>query len=356
MAGVKFGLFYLPSFYPEVKREPQFYREMIEQVKFADEHGFDSAWFVEHHFLRHGGIIPSNFVFLAALAVQTQRIRLGTGAVILPFNDPVRVAEQGAMVDCLSQGRLELGVGRGFQKLEFDAFGVKMDDARARLEEGIEIVKACWTRETVEYHGRFRSFGPISIYPKPVQRPHPPIWVACFLSKESFEWTAQQGYNLLYVAYHVEPEVARERIAWYWEAVDRSGQSREGKEVLVCYHAYIAEPGTTVEDLKRIVARPLREYFQVAAEGFLPPDSESYRVYEEARQRFQERADFETAYPRRVLMGTPRQVIERIEEILDMGVTHIGLIPTFGTLSHEETMASLQRFVQYVLPHFRGGR
>ena len=175
---------------------------------------------MEHHFLRHGGVIPSNFVLLAALAVQTHKIRLGTGAVILPFNDPVRVAEQGAMVDCLSNGRLELGVGRGVQKLEFDAFGVPMDEARARLEEGVEIVKKCWTQEEVEYQGRFRRFGPIRVYPKPVQKPHPPIWVACFLTRESFEWTAEHGYNLLYVAYHVDPEVARERIGWYVRALE----------------------------------------------------------------------------------------------------------------------------------------
>jgi alkanesulfonate monooxygenase SsuD/methylene tetrahydromethanopterin reductase-like flavin-dependent oxidoreductase (luciferase family) len=291
-------------------------------------------------------------VLLAALAVQTHKIRLGTGAVILPFNDPVRVAEQGAMVDCLSNGRLELGVGRGFQKLEFDAFGVPMDEARARLEEGVEIVKKCWTQEEVEYQGRFRRFGPIRVYPKPVQKPHPPIWVACFLTRESFEWTAEHGYNLLYVAYHVDPEVARERIGWYVRALERSGQDPKQKEVLVCYHTYVAEPGTSVSRLKEIVERPLREYFQVAAEGFLPPD-ESYRHYADARQRFQESAHFDVVYPQRVLMGTPEQILERIREIHALGATQIGLIPTFGTLPHEETMASLQRFVKYVLPHFQ---
>ncbi len=350
---MKFGLFYLPSFYPEVKREPQFYQEILEQVRFADAHGFHSVWLAEHHFLRHGGIIPSNFVLLAAMAVQTQRIRLGTGAVILPLNDPVRVAEQGAMVDCLSGGRLDLGIGRGFQKLEFDAFEVRMDEARARLEEGVEIVKKCWTQEEIVHQGRFRRFGPIRVYPKPVQKPHPPIWVACFLSRESFEWTATQGYNLLYVAYHVDPEVARERIGWYWKALKQSSGDWGQKEVLVCYHTYVAEPGTSVAQLKEIVARPLREYFQVAAEGFIPPDSESYAQYAKMRQQFQERANFDVVYPQRVLMGTPEQILERIQEIRALGATQIGLIPTFGTLPHEETMASLRRFVRYVLPHFQ---
>lgn len=351
---LKFGLFYLPSFYPNVKGPAQCYREMIEQVEYGDQHGFDSAWFVEHHFLRHGGILPSNFVFLTALAMRTRQIRLGTGAVVMPFNDPVRVAEQGAMLDCLSDGRLDLGVGRGFQKAEFDAFEVKMDEARERVEEGIEIVKACWTQAVVEFHGRFRNFGPITVIPKPVQKPHPPIWVACFLSKESFEYTAQQGYHLLFVAYHVEPDVARQRISWYWDAIDRAGRKREDHEALVCYHAYVTEPGEDLDSLKSVVAEPLHEYFATAAEGFIPPDSESYKAYQGVRQQFQERANFDVVYPKRLLMGTPDQVIARVEEVAAMGVNHICLIPTFGTLPHEESMASLERFVKYVLPHFRG--
>ena len=350
---LKFGLFYLPSYYPRLKREPQFYQEMIEQVEFADRNGFDSAWFVEHHFLRHGGILPSNFVFLAALAMRTERIRLGTGAVVMPFNDPVRVAEQAAMIDCLSNGRFELGVGRGFQKLEFDAFDVRMDDARGRLEEGIEIVKECWTKDAVEFHGRFRDFGPVNIYPKPVQTPHPRIWVAAFLSRESFDYTAESGYNLLFVAYHMEPQVARERLQWYWEAIDRAGRRREDHEALVCYHTYVCEPGEDLEALKRVAAGPIREYFEVAAEGFIPPDSDSYAVYKSIRQQFQERANFDVVYPHRVLMGTPEQVVERIREVADMGANHICLIPTFGTLPHEKSMASLERFAKYVMPHFK---
>jgi len=116
------------------------YRGIIEQVELADRIGIDYAWLVEHHFVRHGGLFPANYAFLSYLAARTKRIRLGTGATVLPLNDPVRVAEQAATLDQLSQGRFDFGVGRGFIRDEFEAFGVDMKDSRERVEEGVALV------------------------------------------------------------------------------------------------------------------------------------------------------------------------------------------------------------------------
>ncbi len=143
---MKFGLFYLPTYLPALRDAQTHYRGIIEQIEFADRIGIDYAWIVEHHFVRHGGLFPSNFAFLSYLAARTKRIRLGTGATVLPLNDPVRVAEQAATLDQLSQGRFDFGVGRGFIRDEFDIFGIDMKESRERVEEGVELVKQAWAR------------------------------------------------------------------------------------------------------------------------------------------------------------------------------------------------------------------
>src|SRR6202049_3465578 len=109
----------------------------------------DDDGLIEHHFVRHGGLFPANFAFLSYLAARTTRIRLGTGATVLPLNDPVRVAEQAATLDQLSQGRFDFGVGRGFIRDEFDIFGVDMKESRERVEEGVDLVKQAWAGPTM---------------------------------------------------------------------------------------------------------------------------------------------------------------------------------------------------------------
>src|SRR5918995_1089597 len=136
---MKFGLFYLPTYLPSVRDAQTHYRGII-----------------EHHFVRHGGLFPSNFTFLSYLAARTKRIRLGTGATVLPLNDPVRVAEQAATLDQLSQGRFDFGVGRGFIRDEFDAFGIDMKESRERVEEGVDLVKRAWANPTLEFKSKYR--------------------------------------------------------------------------------------------------------------------------------------------------------------------------------------------------------
>src|SRR5260221_14073039 len=142
---MKFGLFYLPTYLPAERDVAAHFDNIVEQVVYADKIGIDYVWMVEHHFVRHGGLCAGSYSFLSYLAAKTTRIRLGTGATVLPLNDPVRVAEQAATLDQLSQGRFDFGVGRGFIRDEFEAFGVDMKDSRERVEEGVELVRQAWT-------------------------------------------------------------------------------------------------------------------------------------------------------------------------------------------------------------------
>lgn len=350
---MKFGLFYLPTYLPQACDVTTHFDNIVEQVLFADRIGIDYVWMVEHHFVRHGGLCAGNFPFLAYLAGKTQRIRLGTGATVLPLNDPVRVAEMGATLDQLSKGRFDFGVGRGFLRDEFDAFGVDMRETRERVEEGVELVKRAWAEPTLSFRSRFRPpIKGLSILPRIYQKPHPPIWVACFLTQESFAWTAAQGYNLLYVAYHVNSKTAGERVHWYIDELPKHGRRVEDHEVCCCYHAHFTAEDN-VPRLKALVETPMAEYTGAGVEAARrPPDPVAYKGYA-AREDYQRQAAFENYFPDRVLMGSPGPVLERIKYLRSLGMTQLTLIVDFGSLAQADIMRSLEVFARDILPKAR---
>ena len=350
---MKFGLFYLPTYLPETRDAHTHYHNMVEQVVYADRIGIDYAWMVEHHFVRHGGLLPANYAFLSYLAGRTERIRLGTGATILPLNDPVRVAEQAAALDQLSKGRFDFGVGRGFIRDEFDAFGVPMKESRERVEEGVALIRKAWSEPTLEFEGGFRPpMTGLPILPPVYQKPHPPIWVACLLSPESFEWTAREGHNLLYVAYHVDHDIAVERIGWYRDALTRSGRRIEDHEICCVYHAHFRAEDDDAR-LEAAVHTAMSEYATAGLEATRrPADPVAYKGYEQ-RDAGQRKFTFESYFPGRVLMGGPDQAVERIKVLADIGITQIGMLVDFGSLPQEEIMRSLEIFGKEVLPRVR---
>jgi len=174
-----FGLFYelaVPGF--TGKTEPQVYRETLDEIEQADRLGLDSVWLVEHHFMREYSHASAPDLFLAAASQRTRRIRLGHAIVLLPFWHPVRVAERIATLDILSGGRVEFGVGRGFTPVEYETFGVKMEDSRSLVDESMDVILRAWQPGRVKHAGRHFKVADVEVLPKPVQTPHPPIWTA----------------------------------------------------------------------------------------------------------------------------------------------------------------------------------
>ncbi len=350
---MKFGLFYLPTYMPDLRDAQTHYQNMIEQVVYADKIGIDYVWMVEHHFVRHGGLIPSNYAFLSYLAARTERIRLGTGATVLPLNDPIRVAEMAATVDQLSKGRFDLGVGRGFLRDEFDAFGVPMRESRERVEDGIKLIKQAWAGPALTYSSPYRPpVENLPIIPPVYQKPHPPIWIACFMSPESFEWTADEGYNLLYVAYHVDHAVAMERMNWYRNRLQQNGRGLAGHEVCCVYHGHFMEKNDP-ERTRAIVDKAMIEYNMAGVEAATKaPDPIAYKGYG-VREASQKAAGFDSYYPNRVLMGGPDQVLERLRTLKAAGVTQVGILVDYGSLAQDEIMKSLEVFGRDILPEAR---
>lgn len=207
---MKIGVFCIFDHWPEVKSVPQYFRDFLEITQRAEELGFDSVWVSEHHFTRYGGILPRPQVLLAAMAERTRRIRLGTAVSLVPFDNPIRAAEDFALLDVLSGGRLDLGVGRGLFPFEYDGIGVPQDEGRQRMEEGVEVILGAWQQERLTFAGQFTNVTNLTILPRPIQKPHPPLYAAA-LSPESYEWAARKGYNLLQVPYPLPIEVTKVR-------------------------------------------------------------------------------------------------------------------------------------------------
>jgi len=350
---MKLSLFYLPTYMPELNGSVvQFYKDILEEIEFADQSGLDAVWFAEHHFFGYGGAIPSVPVLAAAAAQRTRRIRIGSGVALIVLNDPLRVAEEFAMLDNLSGGRLDFGIGRAFQRVEYDAFGVAMDESRARFNEALEIILKSWSDEPVTFAGKFRSLTGVNVIPKPAQRPHPPIYVACILTPESFEFTGTRGYNLMYVPYVATPEDSIVRVRSYREWLTGAGHDPASRDVMMCLHAFCGESAEQARDYPRPF---LRNYFELASEANrVDATGTNYQGYGGLGKIFTHiRDNYDFMYPNQVIFGNPDQCLERIAQCEAMGATHVSLINNFGGMPHAEIMRSLERFVKHVLPHLR---
>ena len=348
---MKFSLFHLPTFFPQFHaREAQFYQDMLAETERAEALGFDAVWLAEHHFHHYGGHLPSVPVLGAAVAQRTKRMRIGSGIALLPLQDPIRVAEEFALLDCLSGGRLEFGIGRGFQKLEYDAFERNMADSRVLFEEAHDIILKAWTEERFSYTGKFRTVRNLQVFPKPVQK-LPPVYVACIFTPESFVWTGQMGYHLMVVPYAAaDPQSLAGNIQHFRETRKAHGYKTD-PEILAVYHFYCGETAAKAKEEPR---EAMLRYLRAAGESNREAAySEQYAAYAGLREGFKLMDYDNYLYPHRVIFGDPDQCAERITQIQANGMTNVGLLANFGGLEHAEGLASLDRFAKYAMPRFR---
>jgi len=179
----------------EWQTHAEVYRNALEECRLADELGFDVVWLAEHHFSPYG-ICPSLAPFAGAVAVATRRVRIGTAVVIAPFEHPLRIAEEWAEIDIISGGRLEFGLGRGYQPTEFRGLGVSMEGTRESFDESLEIVRRAWTEDRLTFRGKHYKVEDVRVLPKPIQKPHPPLWTAA-VSPDTYTLAARRGLKIL---------------------------------------------------------------------------------------------------------------------------------------------------------------
>ncbi|AMJ61541.1 LLM class flavin-dependent oxidoreductase [Bosea sp. PAMC 26642] len=215
------------------------YQTLIDDTRFAEEVGFDGAWFAEHHFSNYA-MVPNSLTLLAALARETKRIRLGTSIILLPLRNPVLVAEELAMVDQLSDGRLEAGFGRGYQPYEFDRLGIDFSEAGPRLVEGIDLLTHLFANPDQPFEGRHYKTGSLTITPAPRQLPHPPFWIAAG-SAESMGFALERGLSIVCNVGNNGPDLASKLVDTFHAECRKREIDPKSVRFALQTHGYLVE-------------------------------------------------------------------------------------------------------------------
>jgi alkanesulfonate monooxygenase SsuD/methylene tetrahydromethanopterin reductase-like flavin-dependent oxidoreductase (luciferase family) len=375
---VKFDLLYelqLPKPH-DARSEWRCYQEALEQIVLADRLGWDTVWFVEHHFLTEFAHSSAPEVFLGAVSQRTQRIRLGHGVTLLPhrFNHPIRVAERVAALDLLSHGRVEFGTGRSSQ-YEQAGFEVDTEQSREMWQEALEMIPRMWTEDPFQWDGRFVRVPPRSIVPKPLQQPHPPIWMAA-TSPQSWEIAGRNGIGILGLTIFVSVPQLADRVRAYRAAlrdarpVGRFVNDRVGAFTIV----HVAD---TMEDALangggEAAINYLLYAFRVLG-GFADPAGRGMqREYAELEIRSTPYRDLiAKEYPiivkmqrgectftdldqeDMVIVGDVDHCIRKIERYRDAGLDHLICLMQADRIPHEKVMRSIELFAREIMPRFR---
>jgi alkanesulfonate monooxygenase SsuD/methylene tetrahydromethanopterin reductase-like flavin-dependent oxidoreductase (luciferase family) len=228
------------------------YARALERIEIMDQTGYDAVWLAEHHFSGFS-VCPSVLMMGTLAAARTRRLRIGTAVTLAPFYHPLRLAEEIALLDILSGGRVNWGAGRGFARVEFAAFGVPPKESASRFHETVEIVMRAWSEERLNFAGRHFRFEDVEVLPKPAQRPHPPVWMAA-TSQGSIEWAASRGFSILMDPHSSAPEIGRKR-RFYTEKLMAAGFSEEGRDIPVARLVALAETAAEAAAVARSGAR-----------------------------------------------------------------------------------------------------
>jgi alkanesulfonate monooxygenase SsuD/methylene tetrahydromethanopterin reductase-like flavin-dependent oxidoreductase (luciferase family) len=331
---------------PERQREPELYEELLAQCVAAEGLGFHAMWLAELHFHRRFSILSAPLLTAAAAAQRTEHLRVGIAVNLLPLHHPLRLAEEGAVLDVLSRGRLDFGVGRGhpFPGV-YESFHIPPAESRERFTEALDVLVGAWTHEPFSYDGRFFQVPEISVVPKPLQQPHPPIFVAAG-SPETYVAAGQRGLDIL-VPGHVQPLAAlREHLAAYRQAGSAAAhQSRQ--RVIFLIPIYLAEGQRQAEEDPE---PHVMYYYRVLGELLSGDFPESYQRYGEARKRVGT-LTYAEIRQERAIFGDPAYCLERLHELREaLGFQQLMAWMNIGGMPHDKVLRSMQLFAERVLP------
>jgi len=353
---VRFSTFHLFHRF-EHQSVKEVYDHHVALAELAEEVGFDGVWIGEHHF-RDYGTVPSIAAMLGYLAARTSRLRLGSGVYVLPLHDPVHVAEEVAELDVLSGGRIEFGVGRGYQSIEFDGFGVDLAEARDRFDESLDIIRGLWTQPRFSYEGKYYRVGDVELVPRPVQQPHPPIHVAA-VSPETVERYAARGLPILADPAAPFKRVAKAAETWRRTAAE-AGHAVDDVELVVSRSVYVAP---TVEQARADQERfeQLFDRSRIFNAASAPVDSRTGEVakgFEYWQDRYLKGGEVGTDFrwDQLEVIGDPARVISQIAALRDFGFAH--LMCDFGStrpIPFEELKKTMTFFADEVMPAFKEG-
>lgn len=344
------GIQFFPDIGPEQKSARDYWQEALHLVGLVDRYGYQHVRTVEHYFHPYGGYSPNPIVFLAAAAQITRHARLVTGAVLPAFNNPLKVAGELAMLDALSDGRVDAGFARAFLPHEFARFGVKLDESRARFEEGVAQVRLLLEQDDVSSTGQFHSFSKVTSLPRPTQQPRPPFFVAALATAESFARAGAAGYGIM--AIPMGGGAMRELLDTYRRAWTKAGHQGDGV-VMLAFHMLCHERQSEAERIARgPLNRYLRSLVDAASDWTSSSVSPDYPGYDKvidalARETFETQVEKGAAW-----VGTPERILRTIDtyrrQVSDFEIASLQV--SFNDMPLAAAEASMRLFGEQVLP------
>ena len=337
---MRFYINILATYFPDIDPPYEvYYEQILEQVALAEELGWECFMFNEHHFLGYGGPIANPAVLLAAAAARTSKIHLGPCIAILPLRHPLHSAEDYAMVDAISGGRLEFGIGSGNTEMDYKVFGVTRENDRQRLHEALEIVLKAWGQDHASHRGEFWRFDELTLYPRPMQQPHPPIWVAG-TSAEGLGWAGRQGYHIMTVGHPHPPEKVYLGVEAWKRGLIEAGFDPSNKHCQFHVRTHVHEDS---EQAKLTGMAAVKRYDEISRIGrrslsAAPAEYDWEMMLATGRNNY----------------GNPEQCIRNIRNA--MKNYYFDTLTTtfnFGAIPHTEIMKSMRLFAREVMPAFR---
>jgi luciferase family oxidoreductase group 1 len=341
---MNFGTFLLMQS-PSARPAPEIFARGVEMAQAAEALGFRNVWLAEHHFSTYGYL--SRPAQLATyIAARTTRLRVGTAVIVVPLHHPLVIAEEIATLDLLAGGRVDIGLGRGYQPYEFERLGLDLESGRARWEESVDIMLKAFAGRPFSYDGKLFKIPETSVFPQPLQKPHPPIWITA-QSPESIEAAVRRGFNVLTGGFGVPIE----RMAEFRRLFDRlvaENKPAQPLKVGVQRAVYVTD---TLADA-RAAAEEARWNMRVTL---------SLRNHQERVENgraiavpMPKEPDVDDLLDRFLVIGTPETCIRQLKRIQEMvGITHFNCSFWFGDVEHPRVLKSMELFAKEVMPAFR---
>jgi alkanesulfonate monooxygenase SsuD/methylene tetrahydromethanopterin reductase-like flavin-dependent oxidoreductase (luciferase family) len=335
MLPMKFGVLQFFSWPERRVSLPTVYERALQRIEIMDQAGFDAVWLAEHHFTGYS-VCPSVHMMGVHVANHTKRLRIGMAVSLAAFYHPLRLAEEVALLDMLSGGRVNWGAGRGFDPVEFSIFDVPVAESAARFQEAVEIVLAAWKNERLTWSGKYWNFRDVEVLPKPLQQPHPPTWLATG-SPSAISWAAQRGYSVMLGPHQTFAENAANREA-YRKELEANGHSFAGRDLPIARLIAVADSDAEAEQIARAGV-------QWIAGSYINPSKATGGATQYATMHMEPAARIERYISSCVIHGTPERVIDQIARLRqEMYLDYLMIAP----LSH----SSFVRFTEKVLPRF----
>lgn len=348
---MKFGLSFLPDANDEDLTAVEYYKTAIDLSKLADEAGMSTIKITEHYLHPYGGFCPDPITFLSAVAACTKQVRLMTGCILPVFHHPVKIAAKTAMLDAISNGRLDVGFARAYLPHEFSTFGVSMDGSRDIFEKTIEAVIQLWTKKNVTIKNEYFQIENATSLPHPVQQAYPPIWGAAVMSRQSFSWLAEKGFNLLITPPLDGLKNLADKMDVYLETFLATHKNKQPK-ITLSMPLLIAATEKEAVSLSDTYLNKYIEVWADATETWSSHSSTDYPGYSGLGKILRANTPEKIRNNIQALIGSPEKIVDEVNKIAEtFAIDQIIWQIDFGAQPDKVSRRTVELFIDKVMPN-----